>query len=903
MKILPDYIIEYMPDLEEAIEELRLSVLDHAYDLLKCLDVDELSSDDIRHKLELYDIKVENMSEAWLPNNRFYRMYPEIRHNRTRYNAIKSIVHSGGQFEGVWSTGFSNKSEYNFRNIQILRHYSLGSDLDGYFYVSGNPSLANGIIGSSALQALQTDILMNQALPAGYTYLYVPWPRPSYPNDVDYMYNVHMLDFDRLYNSSLTYHIRLDSYNDKLKTIKTMRDIFGYGLKEAQSLANSVPSIITTKPVSEQVAKDIKLTFDDLGDSVTLIETLIELDDSVPASTYYHWNTGKDTPYRTPYWFDYHYINPYNKDLWPMAEHGTYTLRDGSQVSRIDQSVASSDVVEYELDATCSILSDSSLYSMTACYDYMRLTMTNPSRHQLYTPLNEDGYYNTSDMNYDTSMPLSDGEPGEYRFDYLNKFYTIHSEQVTSNIREFKPIWCETIPPFSTISSEPFSLRDWFTYNLANTETVNNKSLLDDDSIISNNKPKVSVVTHTSPHQPSIRSIPNQYVLYTKPVGSQGTNSSTSNQLRFYTLNSNVEETYDFSKAYNITHLGYIALDGTQSIVENTYGARFTSKISSTDNKLEILNASLQDINYVLYTVSSIKNAIVLWVDPNNPGPLYSDQQLSSRCDFTPVVSTNYNSRSVSYLKYNVLDMYSSDGSIVYDDTASVITKASDDNTSAILVLRAKPETMASSIARILVQFDKIEYDITYIAYSRSSAYQNSNQSLSNTAYATLYEPGDVGVLAGDTTKDYEITGMWNAAGSPINFNGIGLSCYLYSGNPRIRIRNDQLSSVTWNRIEYKVHDRFRVYLNSTNTDVNFDGTDHICYGRNGLQSYQRTAGEVYTIIGVYTSNGTLVNTGFNNMTITAGTTATSNFVLHCDVTEDFGYITIAYVEFTVSNS
>ena len=88
MKILPDYLIEYMPELEEAIEELRLSVMDHAYELLKCLDIDELSTDDIRRKLELYDIKVENMTDAWLPNGRFYRIYPSIKHNRSRLNGL-----------------------------------------------------------------------------------------------------------------------------------------------------------------------------------------------------------------------------------------------------------------------------------------------------------------------------------------------------------------------------------------------------------------------------------------------------------------------------------------------------------------------------------------------------------------------------------------------------------------------------------------------------------------------------------------------------------------------------------------------------------------------------------------------------------------------------------------------
>ena len=138
MKILPDYLIQYMPELEEALEELRLSVIDHAYELLKCLDIDELSSDDIRHKLELYSLKLENMTSDWLPNGRFYRMYSSIKHHRTRLNSIQSIVKSGGQFEGVWSNDFNEKQQFNYKLIQLMRHYRMQSPMDGYFYISGD---------------------------------------------------------------------------------------------------------------------------------------------------------------------------------------------------------------------------------------------------------------------------------------------------------------------------------------------------------------------------------------------------------------------------------------------------------------------------------------------------------------------------------------------------------------------------------------------------------------------------------------------------------------------------------------------------------------------------------------------------------------------------------------------
>ena len=277
MKILPNYIIEYMPELEEAIEEVRLSVIDHAYEMLKCLDIDELSSDEIRRKLELYDIKVEDMTDNWLPNGRFYRMYPSIKYNRTRQNALYAIAKSGGQFEGVWSTGFSKTSEYNFRSIQVLRHYEIGSDMDGYFYISGNASRhSDSHVISSALMALQSDILMAQALPAGYTYLYIPWPRPVYPGDSTYFYNVNMLAFDRL------------TFVEDCNVAATDRDAYSR-----------------------------------------------TYNGKYPASMSYDWQKGSNTPWRTPYWFDYHYVNNMTHTSssgvslsWPISESGTYYYYD-----------------------------------------------------------------------------------------------------------------------------------------------------------------------------------------------------------------------------------------------------------------------------------------------------------------------------------------------------------------------------------------------------------------------------------------------------------------------------------------------------------------------------------------------------------------------------------------------
>ena len=451
MKILPDYLIQYMPEIEEAMEELRLSVIDHAYELLKRLDIDELSVDEIRKKLELYDISVSNMTSEWLPNGKFYRMYPYIKHHRSRLNTVNAIAKSGGQFEGVWSTDFNRKKEYNFYTIDVARHYQLKSDADGYFYISGDTERDKyGRIISSAARALSTDILINQALPAGYTYLYIPFPRPVYPADSSYFYNVHMLDYDRLYYVQ-------DCLDD-----------------------NALP-----------------------------------VDISVPASTLHDWNHAgeKDSPYRTPYWFDYHYMdNMDHKEpsdetpagQWPIVESGKYYDVDGYEVYDLE------DAVTYVLDSKCKELENSHAVFPTKCYTHARYRTTVPNRAQEFTPYsakaqlflesyNSDNYTNIKDKlvnvfgitdsaaesildNVPCKLPyvnsfsikkakndlesvgciiknftidencLTDVDynyyenPGAYRYDYLARDYALKLRDNLNHIKTYKPFWNEKTP-------------------------------------------------------------------------------------------------------------------------------------------------------------------------------------------------------------------------------------------------------------------------------------------------------------------------------------------------------------------------------------------------------------------------------------------------------------------------
>lgn len=409
MNILPDYLITYMPEIEEALEELRLSVIDHAYELLQRLDVDELSTDEVRQKLELYDIRIDNMSGDWLPNGRFYRLYPSIKHHRSRHNAIKAIAKSGGQFEGLWSTEFSNKSEYNFKDITVARHYELQNNADGYFFVNGNTEkTARGTVVSSAAQALTTDVLINQALPAGYTYLYIPWPRPVYPGDSSYFYNVNMLMYDRLH-----YAEDCDHYWKKIGVDYSRSNNGSSDVKQTYSIYvcvdNSEANRYCSAPDSNISPLDV--TYSDtitdiiVGDSKEYIleseHAFTEIygdapfahsfyNEDVPASTKYDWKNGTNTPWRAPYWIDYHYMNAMKRSLptgdhsyagaWPVTESGVYFDENGDEALELD------DAVTYSLTQECKELSDSRSTFPTKCYLKDSIKTTEPNRLQKFTP-------------------------------------------------------------------------------------------------------------------------------------------------------------------------------------------------------------------------------------------------------------------------------------------------------------------------------------------------------------------------------------------------------------------------------------------------------------------------------------------------------------------------------------
>ena len=100
-----------------------------------------------------------------------------------------------------------------------------------------------------------------------------------------------------------------------------------------------------------------------------------------PASTTYDWLYGSNTPWRCPYWFDYHYMNDMRhmyKKKWPIPESGKYTAFDKyNEEYEVDYA---GDAVKYTLDDSCKELADSKSVLPSNSASHIRYAITPPNR-------------------------------------------------------------------------------------------------------------------------------------------------------------------------------------------------------------------------------------------------------------------------------------------------------------------------------------------------------------------------------------------------------------------------------------------------------------------------------------------------------------------------------------------
>ena len=131
-------------------------------------------------------------------------------------------------------------------------------------------------------------------------------------------------------------------------------------------------------------------TFTEIGSDAPFAHSFYNED--VPASTKYDWKNGTNTPWRAPYWIDYHYMNTMKRSLptsdpicagtWPVTESGVYFDENGDEALELE------DALTYSLTQECRELSDSRSTFPTKCYLKDSIKTTEPNRLQKFTPKN-----------------------------------------------------------------------------------------------------------------------------------------------------------------------------------------------------------------------------------------------------------------------------------------------------------------------------------------------------------------------------------------------------------------------------------------------------------------------------------------------------------------------------------
>lgn len=197
MKILPPSQINNLPIMEEVLEELRLSILDHIQEIGEVLDLYSLATDNIKKKLNLLGLnsvtigKFINISlsdkEFEYISPAFYKGYRKLNEHRGNKMSMDYVLHSAGMMNTLVHSNpqfynqdiFSNAAnffEFNtFRDNQ-LSELGIG---DGYIIV---PYTTNR---SQVLkQYLAKNPIIFEFLPAGYTFVFLSEYRNGYDNGV-----------------------------------------------------------------------------------------------------------------------------------------------------------------------------------------------------------------------------------------------------------------------------------------------------------------------------------------------------------------------------------------------------------------------------------------------------------------------------------------------------------------------------------------------------------------------------------------------------------------------------------------------------------------------------------------------------------------------------------------------
>ena len=224
MKILPPSQLPNLPIIEQVLEEVRLNVLDHLFDLENVRDLFSLDSSALKQKVELlglHNIQVGRYISLDLTSDefqfispQFYKMYRKVNQHRGNKMSMDYIFHSAGmmntllhsntEFYSASSVFDTSTSFFDFNTFRDNQFPELGIG-DGYIIV---PYTSNK---SQTLKSyLSKNPIIFQFLPAGYTFIFLSDYRNGNINGV--LQYDNMLSYEDITNLAFLYWEDFDSY-------------------------------------------------------------------------------------------------------------------------------------------------------------------------------------------------------------------------------------------------------------------------------------------------------------------------------------------------------------------------------------------------------------------------------------------------------------------------------------------------------------------------------------------------------------------------------------------------------------------------------------------------------------------------------------------------------------------
>lgn len=254
MQILPQSQIKNLPILEDVLEELRLNIVDHIFNIGDALNLYSLNSEDLKRKLNLLGLtnitigkylSLDLSSDIYeFISPEFYKMYRKLNQHRGNNMAMDYIFHSAGMLNTlVRSNEMFNKETSVFNDSVSFFDFSAYRDNqlpelgigDGYIIVPYDEFTEEKL----KLFLAKNPIIFS-FIPAGYTFIFLS----SYRN----LFNNPVLQYDNCLNyEDISNREYMSLYWESYRTSEDYRENDVYTVDE--NIEDKEGNVITLRHV------------------------------------------------------------------------------------------------------------------------------------------------------------------------------------------------------------------------------------------------------------------------------------------------------------------------------------------------------------------------------------------------------------------------------------------------------------------------------------------------------------------------------------------------------------------------------------------------------------------------------------------------------------------------------